>query len=220
MVTQEVHSFFEFMHKWEDSAKIRDMKDIEIKYEGEELAVRNLKIDIVIEITRKLREGNSDMHNSWVNNILFQLSMHYQGIEPNRERLTDSCYDVINQIDFLMDDEHKKMLVDYINIILLPTGFTFVRDDNDINRTCIYLKRLLIPLFFRWIHIKDINNCMNEHVDMIRIFCTVIDPNGSLFINNYTRYSNIMSRVEKVLDDPDHLTKVIEMLEYLTKKYR
>ncbi|VBB18136.1 hypothetical protein YASMINEVIRUS_599 [Yasminevirus sp. GU-2018] len=216
MLAKKVQLFFEFMHRWEDDAKIRDKKDIKISYEGEELAVKNLKMDIVRYVNEKLQNGNSVMLGGWNNHIVNPLSYHYSSNGYVSERFDSSSDSIIKQIDFSMEEAHKKILEDCINIVMQPPGFIFVSDD-DRKRSDFYLRRMIIPLYFRWIHAENIN----DHNIIIRKFCTVMEPNSNAFlINQYSRYGDVNMQVFKVLNDPSHVTKVVEMLQSITEEYK
>lgn len=218
MLSKKAEIFFLYSKKWIDEAKERDKhhERTNNRMSCEFNAVTNLRDDIVRAINKQFQNNHSAMMSPW-NNYIFNFVVVCDLRFYEDGKIREQQMNVLNSIDHVMEDKFREMFEEYINIMILPSGFEFTMND-DRDRVDIYLKRLLIPIVFRWL-----NSNTNEHRHMIKKFTDVAGVNGTIEVSKYVTYYDIYHKMSSNFNFfnimNDDVNKLIKTLEEITKIY-
>lgn len=149
-----MEDFFSYYKKWIDEIKKRDADSIEFYF------ITQLRNDIIRTITRFLRLNKSEAYDDWLKYMNYYMTGEEYGL------YIELTPNVIKSINNRIESSIKKEFKDCIDIMALKNpNFS----DENANVTQLYLRRLMIPIVFKFTYsskTSELDDLIKKHSDI------------------------------------------------------
>jgi len=158
-------------------------------------------------ITNILHEIKNELEKEQINDSYFFLNNICNGFNfiINEVKMSNFVLSNIRMINSF-SEKSKEIIIKYLDIILLDN----FENDNNFNRTKLYLQKLQHEILFKW------KKSYNEYINDINEFNNIIRT----YNINFTEYDNISNIICSLNNlDEDCKIKIIDFYEKMIKKY-